>query len=60
MITYLMIGVIFMGIVDLLHYLYLDLDPKYNLGIRERLLCILIWPIGLYWLIINFWKTYND
>ena len=48
-----------MGIVDLLHYLYLDMNPKYNLGWKERILCVLIWPWGLYILIKNFWSSYD-
>lgn len=61
MIAYLMIGVVFMGIVDILHYLYLDPNnPRHYLGIRERLFIVLVWPWCLYVLIINFWRTYND
>ncbi len=56
MITYLILGFIFMGIADLLHWLYLDLNPKYNLGWRERLFCIILWPWGLYVLIKAFFN----
>ena len=59
MITYIIIGFIFMGIVDLLHYLYLDMNPKYNLGWKERILCVLIWPWGLYILIKSLWSSYD-
>ena len=54
MITYLILGMVFMGIVDILLWLYLDNDRIQEFGWQERLFCILLWPIGLYMLITNF------
>ena len=48
-----------MAFVDVLHWLYLDLNPKYNLGLKERIICILVWPWGMYILIKNFIDTIN-
>ncbi len=55
MITYLMIGIVFMGIVDILLWLYLP-DRIQEMGWRERAFCIILWPIGLYMLITNFMR----
>ncbi len=54
MITYLIIGMVFMGIVDILLWLYLDTERIQEFGWKERLFCIILWPIGLYMLITNF------
>ena len=58
-ITYLLCGIVFMGIADILHSVYLDLPPKYNMGWKERLFCIILWPWGLYILIKAFWETHD-
>ena len=59
MLNYIIIGVLFMGLCDLLHIVVLYRNPKYNLGWRERLFCILLWPWGLYVLIKSYLDSYN-
>ncbi len=48
-----------MGIVDILLWLYLDKKRIQEFGLKERLLCIVAWPWGLYVLIKNFMDVHN-
>ncbi len=60
MTAYLILGVVFMGIVDILHWLYLEPDnPKHYLGWRERLFIVLAWPWALYVLVKNFMDVHK-
>ena len=59
MITYLCIGVVFMGIVDILLWLYLP-ERIQDMDLKTRAFCIILWPIGLYMLITNFMNIKKD
>jgi hypothetical protein len=58
MIMYLFIGTVFTFCIDLLtNYLTKIGMPQRSLTNQERLMCILIWPIGLIVFLVSFIKT---
>ena len=57
--TYLILGILFMLFADILHWNVLKADPRYNIGWRERLFCIFLWPIGLYIFLKAFFSNHD-
>jgi hypothetical protein len=55
MITYLLIGLIFQW---LMHYGTIYIAPEYSFTHGERVVLILVWPIGLIGFIYSFIKTF--
>ncbi len=57
--VYLIIGILFMLFADILHWEVLKGNPKYHIGWKERLFCVLLWPIGLYVFLKAFFSNYD-
>ena len=59
--NYLFIGVVFMFVIDCIHYYFYD-HQAFNkikiLGWKEKVVCGLIWPIAMFVFITAFLKAY--